>query len=309
LCEEGWIRKVAKLGDTKASEYRSRLDEELNIFAKASLSPYFLIVQDFNRYAQRELGCPRDPGRGSAAGCLTSYLLDITDTDPIKYDLSFARFFNAGRHDPASGRYAMPDIDCDFPAGKREQVLEYIRKKYGESHVAQMATYNELQGREAMTAVLRAHSWGSWDDRKRLTAHIPDKASITDDLQEMMEEDGQASIIRWTLENNESELKEYCTLKDGELEGPLAHLFAQAIRIEGSKRSQGRHPSAVAISPTPLADEVPLIYDKGSGRMITGFDMYACDASGILKLDVLSTRVNDKLVDACRFASGKGVSM
>jgi DNA polymerase-3 subunit alpha len=194
----------------------------------------------------------------------------------------------------------MPDIDSDFPSGKRDQIIEYVRTKYGDEHVAQMATFAELQGREAITAVLRAHSWGSFEDRKKVTAAIPDKAAISDELQDMMEEEGEASSIRWTLENKPDALREYCTLnEDGTLEGPLAAHFEQAMRLEGNKKSQGRHPSGIVISPTPLRDEVPMVYDKSTKRMVTGFDMHGVEAAGILKFDILATRASDKILDAC----------
>lgn len=298
LCREGWKRKVEpiiKKNPEKLKEYSDRIKEELIVLSEAGLSSYFLIVQDFVNYGRKQLGCPRDPGRGSVGGCLVSHLLDITDCDPIRYELSFSRFYNAAR------KASVPDIDVDFPSGKRDLVIDYVRKKYGDEYVSQMSTLNELQGREALSTVFRAHSWGNFEERKKVTAFIPDKAAISDDLQEMMEESGEASILRWTLENV-SGLKQYCEIKEDEsLEGPLAKYFEQAIRLEGVKRCQGRHPSGIIISPVKISEICPMAYDKNSDRLLTAFDMYACESVGLVKFDFLGVAVNEKIADGCKW--------
>lgn len=306
LCLDGWKRKINGIIGTdldKKKEYADRVKKELDVLKSANLPPYFLIVHDFNRYAREVLNCPRDPGRGSAAGCLVSYLLDITDCDPILYDLSFERFYNQGRNDPAKGKFAMPDIDMDYPPEARAGIELYIKNKYGRDKVCKMSTFAQLQGREALSTVFRAHKWGSFDEKKKITSFIAQKDKITDDLQEMMEETGESSIIRWSLENNDKELKPYCEiLQDGTFDGPLAKLFEQAIRLEGNKKSKGIHPSGLIISPIPISDVCPMAFDPNSGEMVTSWDMYSCEPAGLLKFDILGTSVNQKIVDCCKFA-------
>ncbi len=295
LCREGWKRKVlTKIPKDQHQTYKERVEKELGVLQEAGLAPYFLIVWDYCRYAQQILKCKTPRGRGSAAGSLVSHLLNITDCDPIEHQLLFERFYNSGRN--TKDRVALPDIDCDFPISKREQVITYIRQKYGDGRVSQMATFGRMQGREALTAVFRAHDWGTFEQRKEITAHVPDEAAISDELQEMREETGEASIIRWALENEAEALSEYCVLeKDDSLSGPLARYFSQAIRLEGSKRSQGKHAAGIIISPVDLAEECPMLYDKSSDLMVAGFEMYDVEALGLTKMDVLGLAVLDKI--------------
>lgn len=304
LCRDGWRRKVqGKVPKEKHGAYGDRVKKELEVFSRANLESYFLVTHDFNQHAQRALKCKKSRGRGSAAGCLVSYLLDITECDPIRYDLSFERFYNDARNDPATGRVAMPDIDCDFPSDKRDAVIDYIRQKYGADRVAQLATFTELRGRDALTAVLRAHGWGTFEERKQVTAAIPDPAKISDDLQEMLEEDGQASICGWALENNEEQLKAWVTVeKDGSITGQLARHFEQAIRLEGVKKAQGRHPSALVITPGPVTDIAPLVHDKSSEHPSIGWDMHSAEPMGLIKWDCLAVSVLSKIQTACEFA-------
>lgn len=304
LCIEGWKGKLANIVKDEKNRkiYGDRLKEELNILCGAGLAPYFLIVADYIKYAREKLNCPNDPGRGSVGGCLVSHTIGITDCDPILYDLSFSRFYNSGRNDPTTGKFAMPDIDSDFPPSAREPIIKYITNKFGDDKVGHMATFSEYKGREALTAVFYGHGWGTFADRKKITAMIAQKDKITDDLQEMLEETGEASIIQWSIENVK-ELSEYCqVLDDGTLEGPLAKYFDQAMRLEGVKKNQGKHPSGIIISPVTISDICPLIMDKNSGDLITSFDMYAAEPTGLLKFDILGTNVNQKMVDACKFA-------
>lgn len=311
LCAEGWRRKIeGRVPKERMNEYKERMRMELGVLCPAGLSPYFLIVHDLCHYAQAELKCKKPRGRGSAAGCLVSYLLDVADCDPVKYGLIFERFYNAGRNDLATGRVSLPDIDMDFPISKREQVVDYARRKYGEGRVAQMVTFGRMQGRTALSDVFRAREWGSFEDRKRVTQFIPDESAIADELQVMREETGEASIIKWALEHNADELKEYCVLnEDGTLSGPLESYFAQAMRLEGTKRSQGKHAAGVIISPVDLSDECPMLYDKSTERMVAGFEMADMEALGFVKLDVLGVAAYDKVSGAFRTARTGMVGM
>ena len=140
--------------NTKTSEdiYADRIKKELKVISDANLSGYFLIVRDIVNNIRSNSWIP-GPGRGSAAGCLVSYLVGITQVDPIEYGLIFERFYNAGRN--TEDHISLPDIDIDVPASRRDYTINYIRDKYGHSKVSQMVTFGRLQGRSALKEVLR----------------------------------------------------------------------------------------------------------------------------------------------------------
>ncbi len=298
LARSGWTKKIVpKIPKADLPKYGERAKSELAVLTEAGLSSYFLIVADYIKYAKEVLKCKVGKGRGSAAGCLISYLTDITSIDPIRFGLIFERFYNAGRN--TKDRVALPDIDSDFPIRYREAVINYVRAKYGEDRVCQMVTFSRMQGRGALKDVLRARERCSFEEMNQITEHIPDEAAIADELQEMLEETGEASIIRWALENSADALKNWCWMNpDGSLDGPLAIEFAQAIRLEGTKRSQGKHASGLIISSVPLADIVPMVCDKSSGQMIVGVDMRDAEEMGLVKFDILGLRTLDCIQDA-----------
>lgn len=303
-CIHGWRERIAPvLSPENEDAYKERVKRELGVINDADLANYFLIVEDYCKWS-RSQGMLLGPGRGSAAGCLVSYLLYITRVDPVANELIFERFYNAGRNTP--GRIALPDIDTDFPKYRREEVIEYCRNKYGRDRVAQMATFARMQGKGAMKDVLRAHGKVGFDEMNKITSPIPDEAEISDQLQEMQEETGEASIIRWALENEGEALKEWAYLDDdGTIQGPLAFEFAQAIRIEGTKRSMGRHASGLVICSETLSDVCPMVYDKNSEEMILGVDMRDAEEMGLVKFDILGTTVLDKIQRCVDIAAGK----
>jgi DNA polymerase-3 subunit alpha len=243
----------------------------------------------------RKSGWLPGPGRGSAAGCLVSYLIGITSIDPIKYSLIFDRFYNSGRN--TKDHISMPDIDVDVPINKREAIIQYIKDKYGHDKVSQMVTFNTIKGRGALKDVLRVYGNVSFEEMNRITKNIPDEAKIADELQEMKEETGEASIIRWALENNSDKLKEWCYIDDNnELQGPLAKRFEQAIRLEGTKSNQSRHAAGIAISSDPLKDICPMVYDSKNEQLIAGMEMQDLEGIGIIKLDILGVAMLDKVM-------------
>jgi DNA polymerase-3 subunit alpha len=231
----------------------------------------------------------------SAAGCLVSYLIGITSIDPIKYGLLFDRFYNAGRN---SDKYiSMPDIDVDVPIDKRESIIQYIKDKYGHDKVSQMITFNTIKGRGALKDVLRVYGNISFEEMNKITKNIPDEAKIADELQEMKEETGESSIIRWALENNVDKLKEWCYIDDeGNLQGPLAKRFEQAIRLEGTKSNQSKHAAGIAISLEPLNEICPMIYDNKNDQLIAGMEMQDLESIGIIKFDILGVAMLDKIM-------------
>jgi DNA polymerase-3 subunit alpha len=295
LCRNGWREKIKdNIPEDKQPEDVERIKHELEVLQGAGLSSYFLIVQDILRYVRENNWLP-GPGRGSAAGCLVSYLIGITSIDPIRYDLIFERFYNTGRN--TSDRISMPDIDVDVPINKREEIIKYIKDKYGYNKVSQMITYNTMKGRGALKEVLRVYGNISFDEMNRITKFIPDEAKIADELQEMKEETGEASIIRWALENNIDKLKDWCYInEDNELSGPLAKRFEQAIRLEGVKSNQSKHAAGIAISIQDLSDVCPMIYDTKNDQLIAGMEMQDLEDLGVIKFDILGVAMLDKIM-------------
>ena len=295
LCRNGWKQKIANnIPKDEHQSYVDRIKYELDVLQGANLSSYFLIVQDIVNYVRSNSWLP-GPGRGSAAGCLVSYLIGITNIDPIKYNLMFDRFYNAGRN--SANHISMPDIDVDVPINKRESIIQYIKDKYGIDKVAQMITFNTIKGRGALKDVLRVYGNISFDEMNNITKNIPDEAKIADELQEMKEETGEASIIRWALENNEDKLKDWCYIDDNnQLQGPLAKRFEQAIRLEGTKSNQSKHAAGIAISSLPLKDICPMVYDSKNDQMIAGMEMQDLESIGIIKFDILGVAMLDKIM-------------
>lgn len=294
LCREGWKPKVmSKIAKALESGYVERVKEELGVLQGAGLSSYFLILDDICRFIQRKGWLP-NVGRGSAAGCLVSYLISLTQVDPIKYGLIFSRFYNEGRN--TKDRVSMPDIDIDVPSSKRDEVLAYIKSVYGDNNVGQICAFQTMKGRGAIKAVLGAYGATPFELMNKITEPIPDEAEIADDLQVMKEEEDESSIIKWTLENRGKQLQEWVTLKeDGTIDGPLAKRFEQAIRLEGTRKSYGKHASGVVISTENLGDVCPLIIDKKNDMMITGLEMKNVEDIGLVKLDILGVNLLDKI--------------
>tara|TARA_Y100001949_G_scaffold171530_1_gene174137 strand:+ start:336 stop:1937 length:1602 start_codon:yes stop_codon:yes gene_type:complete len=294
LCRDGWRDRLISQGKVATAEdkeiYLQRIKKELDVIFKADLSGYFLIVQDIIDYVKRQ-GWLAGPGRGSAAGCLVSYLIGVTEVDPIEYDLLFERFYNEGRN--TEDYVSLPDIDMDIPAEHRDEVIDYIKHKYGTEKVGQMITFGRLQGRAALKEVLRINDAVSFTEMNKITESIPDEAKISDQL-ELMED---KSIIKWTLENEPDDLKNWCSMDDnGKLSGSLAHLFEQAIKIEGTNKSQGKHPAGVIISKHNLPDVCPMTIDK-SGDPIVAFEMIPLEIQGHVKFDVLGIDLLSKIMD------------
>jgi DNA polymerase III subunit alpha len=293
MCESGWY----KVPNGKEQIYRDRLQYELKVINDTNLlASYFLIVQDYVQAAKNR-GELIGPGRGSAGGCLVSYLIGVTQgLDPIQYDLIFERFYNAGRNAP--GRIALPDIDTDFEKNCRHNTVEYLESKFGHDKVTHMATFGRMQGRGALKDVLRAYETCSFNEMNEITEFIPDEAKIADDLQAMREErDGEASIIQWALENNAKELRKWVWLKDDgtiDGEGTFPKRFAQAIRLEGTKRNIGQHASGIIVSRDPLAEICPMV-NVGGDKYVAGMQMNDLEALGLVKFDILGVGSLDRI--------------
>lgn len=290
LCDEGLKNK-----GLDKSEYIERLGREDKVIQEANLSGYFLVVVDILNFV-RSKGWLPGPGRGSAAGSLISYLVRITGIDPLKYGLIFERFYNVGRN--TVDHISMPDIDIDVPAGCRDEIIQYLRDKYGEDKVAQIVTFQTMMGKKALKSVFTAYGDMSFDEMNRATKYIVDKSKIAGELKEMKEELGYSSVIRWALINRPEKFEEWCVIDDdGNLTGPLSDRFAQAIRLEGTKCAQSKHAAGIVIGPEPLDQLCPMIYDSKTGLEIIGLEMEDAEAVGLVKLDILGLSTLDKIQD------------
>ena len=294
LAREGWTKLLSdKITDPELKKiYGDRFRSEYKVIEEADLFGYFLIVWDVINYCVTK-GWTVGPGRGSAAGCLISYLIGITQIDPIEFDLLFERFYNAGRN--TEDHISLPDIDMDVPGGKRDEIISYLKEKYGQSNVSQMLTFGRLQGRSALKEVLRVNAACGFSEMNEITKSIPDEAAISDQLAEMDEED--RSIIRWALINNPDDLRDYCFVNDtGNLEGDYSELFQQAIDIEGTFKTQGKHAAGVVISAEELYKVCPMVNPKSGTEKIAGLEMADLEALGHVKFDVLGINLLDKLM-------------
>ena len=294
LCRDGWLSRLAPTGKVSNQQakdiYTERIKAELDVISDANLAGYFLIVRDIVNSVHEKNHIP-GPGRGSAAGCLVSYLVGITQVDPIEYGLIFERFYNAGRN--TDNHISLPDIDIDVPASKRDETIDYIRNKYGQKRVGQMVTFGRLQGRSALKEVLRMNEACGFDEMNAITKSLPHEHEVSDQLAEM----DDPSVIKWTLMNQPEVLRGYCRLNDkGELEGDYSKLFAQAMRIEGTFKSQGKHAAGVVISSHSLNEVCPMVRDKKGAEKIAGMEMNDLEAMGHVKFDILGISLLDKIM-------------
>ncbi len=250
-------------------EYQERLDREIRIIQQTKYSGYFLIVWDFIRFAKTG-GIPVGPGRGSAAGSLVSYALDITDIDPLQYGLLFERFLNPER-------VTMPDIDIDFCMNRRGEVIQYVTEKYGRDHVAQIITFNTMAARQGIKDVGRALDM-SYAEVDRLTKMIPLQLNIK--LKDAIEQEPG--------------------LEDAARADPrVAEVLQVARKIEGLARNASLHAAGVVISSVPLRELVPL-YRTSREEVVTQFDMDGIEKLGLLKMDFLGLTTLTIIHDALK---------
>lgn len=286
LCREGWKNKCKHIPKEMHAEYGQRMLKEMKVFAEANLEGYFLIVQDYVNWAKSK-GILVGPGRGSAAGSLAAYLLGITEIDPIPYKLMFERFYNAGRN--TATHVSMPDIDMDFPAYQKADVIQYIIDKYGVEHAGRICTWGTLQAKSVMTDVLRINGI-DFATSKNISKLIPNKLQIDESMLEQKE----TSVLMWTLKNQPRVMHEWCRIEDGKLIGEFAKYFEQCIRLEGTIRNISEHAAGVVITSEPINDICPMIVNK-DGHMNTAFDMGAVEAVGGIKFDILAVESLDVL--------------
>ncbi len=255
ICFKGLYERYGSPDD----DVKKRLEFELSVIKKMKFSDYFLIVWDFMRFA-RESGILTGPGRGSAAGSLVAYTLYITDVDPVKHELLFERFLNPER-------ISMPDIDLDFPDHKRDEVIQYVAKKYGLLHVAQIITFGTLAAKAALRDVGRVFGLNT-KELDGLSRMIPGKVGIT-----LKEAYNESQLLRDFV--NESEQQR--------------SLFETALKIEGLPRHTSTHAAGVVISEHPLVDVIP-IQGGHEDIYLTQYSMEHLEELGLLKIDFLGLR-------------------
>ncbi len=242
----------------------NRIEYELSVIRSMHFPGYFLIVWDFINEA-RKMKIPVGPGRGSAAGSIIAYCLEITALDPLKYDLLFERFLNPDRNE-------MPDMDLDFCAERREEIIDYIKRKYGEDHVSQIITYNKMTSKAVVKDVAR-------------TLNIPFATANT--ISKYIDQD--------TLQKSIDSSKELQALRKDEEMGK--ELLDISLKLEGLIKSAGKHAAGVVISKGPLTDYVPLYKDK-DGYISSQYDMKTLERAGLVKMDILGLR-NLTIIDKC----------
>ncbi|MGB9810691.1 MAG: DNA polymerase III subunit alpha [Dictyoglomus turgidum] len=264
LCWEGAKKRF---GENIPQEIKERLSYEISVIKQMGFSGYFLIVQDFVNYAKSK-GIPVGPGRGSAAGSLVSYVLGITNIEPTRWGLIFERFLNPER-------VTMPDIDIDFCFERREEVIEYVRNKYGREHVAQIITFGTMAARASVRDVGRVLDV-PYNEVDRIAKLIPPNTSIEEALSTSEE-------LRNLVESN-----------------PQAKRIIEiAKRIEGNARHASIHAAGIVISKDPLMEYVPLQVMNGND-VVTQFPMTNLEELGLLKMDFLGLRTLTVIYDTVK---------
>ncbi len=249
-------------GGENDKKIMDRLDYEISVIAKTGFASYFLIVQDLITWAKKN-GIIVGPGRGSAAGSIISYLLKITNIDPLKYDLLFERFMNPER-------VSMPDIDIDLDDARRGEVFEYVRHKYGKDHFAQVITFGTMAARGSVRDAGRAlgYSYEICDRIAKLVPFIPNQGKKKGALLNAVEE---VEELRQLYKTNPD----------------VKTIIDSAVRLEGVARHCSTHACAVVISPEPLTEYLPLQKGTKENDIITQYEMHAIEDLGLLKMDFL----------------------
>jgi DNA polymerase-3 subunit alpha len=276
ICRRGFkkrmetaVRRLEESGQLKTSvaEYETRLNYEIGIIHQMHYSGYFLIVWDFIKYA-KDHGVPVGPGRGSGAGSLVAYCMEITNIDPMQNVLLFERFLNPER-------VSMPDIDVDFCMNRRSEVYDYVVRKYGRDQVSQIITFNTMAAKAAIKDCGRALDL-PYGDVDKIAKLIP-------------------STVGMTIDKALEDVPDLQKIYDND--ATVRNLIDTAKKLEGLVRGQGVHASAVVIAPRPLTELVPVARTKNE-EIVTAYDMKSVDKMGLLKFDFLGLTTLT-VIDAC----------
>ena len=260
ICREGFGRLKPTFEGKKypVAEYEKRLDYEIEKIREMGFPGYFLIVWDIIKFA-KDHGIPVGPGRGSVVGSLVAYVMDITTIDPLEYDLIFERFLNPER-------ISMPDIDIDFDGEQRDQVIKYIREKYGEASTAQIVTFGKMKAKLAIRDIGRVLEI-PLNDVNRLAKMIPD---------------GPKVYLKHEIENNEELQKEIKQVPE------TRKLMDYALKLENTVRHTSMHAAGVVIAPGRLTEFMPLYKTKDD--IVTQFEKDEVEEVGLLKMDILGLK-------------------
>ena len=265
VAREGLVQrmKVTSYGEI-AQDYRDRLEYEIEMMIQMGFPTYFLVVWDYIRFA-RENHIPVGPGRGSAAGSLVAYAMGITNIDPVHHGLLFERFLNPERK-------SMPDIDTDFCIERRDEVIKYVTRRYGEDRVAQIITFNRMTSKAVLKDVARVLDI-PYAESDRMAKLIPVARGKPTKLKVMISDDTPAPEFKEKYDND-----------------PQTRRWVDmALRIEGTNKTFGMHAAGVVISKDPLDEIVPL-QRNNDGQVITQYYMEDVEAIGLLKMDFLGLR-------------------
>ncbi|MDO1529885.1 DNA polymerase III subunit alpha [Fulvimonas sp. R45] len=255
------------------ADYEARLERELDVIVEMGFPGYFLIVADFINWGKQN-GIPVGPGRGSGAGSLVAWVLKITDLDPLQFELLFERFLNPER-------VSMPDFDIDFCMDRRDEVIDYVARKYGRDHVSQIITYGSM----AAKAVLRdsgrvlGMGYGAVDKIAKLIPPRPLDLTLSDAL----------NRTEKAKKEPERVVKEFCELYEQD-EDEARPLIDLALKLENLTRNVGKHAGGVVIGPKPLTEFAPLYCEPGGGGVVTQYDKDDVEAVGLVKFDFLGLR-------------------
>ncbi len=251
--------KVEEIKDPKLKEVIERMEYELSVINRCGFSGYFLIVQDFVNWAKNNR-IVVGPGRGSAGGSIVAYLSNITNVDPLKYDLYFQRFLNPDRISP-------PDIDLDFTDKRRDEVINYVAEKYGRNKVAQIITFGTMAAKASIRDVGRALGY-QYSYCDRIAKMIP---------------------LGFSLEETLEKIEEFKDLYESDKEAE--RLIDLALKIEGCARHASTHACGVVISRNPLDDSVPIQHPtQDETGIVTQYEMHAVESMGLLKMDFLGLK-------------------
>ena len=262
--------------------------EDYNLVRIREISEVSEIKEVFDFHVENENDYLTTSGivHNSVSGSLVSMLLGITKIDPLKNGLSFERFYSPDRAEAK----ILPDIDSDFQDTRRDEVIEYIRNKYGADRVCGVVTFNVLQAKSAIKDILRVWDVCDFKQANDISECFEARDKISDQLADFKAETGSESMIMYTLTHNPEILKDYCILENGELTGDYAKFFDLAIQLEGSVKSISRHASAYIISDRPIMEIAPLAKDSKTSNLLCALDMYSFELAGLVKFDLLGIR-------------------
>jgi DNA polymerase-3 subunit alpha len=278
----GLKKRISEIvGAIEEKIYFERLEFELSIINKMQYAGYFLIVSDFIRWS-KEQGIPVGPGRGSGVGSIVAWALEITDLDPIKFGLLFERFLNPER-------VSMPDFDIDFCQERREEVIEYVKHKYGGDRVAQIITFGKLQARAVLRDVGRVlhMSYGAID---KICKMVPNNPANPVTLAEAIKLD-----------------KELQKSKDADPE--IDKLLRISLQLEGINRHVSTHAAGIVIADRPIVDLAPLYYDEASGMPAVQYSMKYAEEAGLIKFDFLGLKTLTVISWTCKLLKFQDINL